>query len=396
MQEKIRHSWERLGIKLYWFLIVGLLLVVGVIFANHLITGRTPSATAVSIGSFSVYWYGIFIVRGIALGAYVVSDLASDRAIRLFTQSVSAKIQSVAITALNFPETIQQSLQKLKIARVGQFLLAWGFSPANLGFKDDDTAVIESTLAENEIIEKEWITEAPWKRWNPEYVWNGLIVCLLFGVIGARLYHVLTPSPSMAAIGIESPLDYFRNPAMLVNLRAGGLGIYGGLAGGAVGLWIYTRKKKVSMLAWADIAVVGVALGQVFGRWGNFFNQELYGRPTTLPWAIFIDPVHRLPAYAQFERFHPAFLYESLWSLLAFIVLFILAKKYDKSLLVGELTALYLIFYAVGRIILETVRLDSRPLMLAGLELNLAIATFVSILVAMGMAIWVIIRRVKH
>ena len=226
-------------------------------------------------------------------------------------------------------------------------------------------------------------------------MWNGLIVCLIFAVIGARLYHVLTPSPSMAAIGIESPLDYFQNPAMLFNLRAGGLGIYGGLAGGAVGLWIYTRRNKMSMLGWADIAVVGVALGQVFGRWGNFFNQELYGRPTDLPWAITIDPTHRLSAYAEFSTFHPAFLYESLWSLLAFFVLYFLAKRYYKSLLVGELTALYLIFYAVGRILLEMVRLDSRPMFLAGLELNMAVATFVSIIVAGLMAIWMIVRRVK-
>ena len=107
--------------------------------------------------------------------------------------------------------------------------------------------------------------------------------CLILGVIGARLYHVLTPSPSMAAFGIESPIDYFRNPSQLINLRNGGLGIYGGMAGGALGLFWYTRRQKLSMIAWADLAVVGMALGQVFGRWGNYFNQELYGRPSNLP-----------------------------------------------------------------------------------------------------------------
>lgn len=395
MQEKIQNFNERVGIKPYWYLIVGLLLIVGVIFVNHLVTGWMPQATAVSIGGFSIFWYGIFIVGGIALGAYVVADLATDRALREFNRTVPHKIQQLLIAVLNLPEAIQSALQKLKITKIGDLLLHWGFSPKNLGLNKEDTAVVENALQEEKRIKPEWLTNPPWKEWNPDHVWNGLIVCLIFGVIGARLYHVLTPSPSMAAIGIESPIDYFRNPAMLFNLRAGGLGIYGGLAGGAFGLWIYTRRNQMSMLGWADMAAVGVALGQVFGRWGNFFNQELYGRPTDLPWAITIDPVHRLTAYAEFSTFHPAFLYESLWSLFAFFVLYFLAKRHYKSLLVGELTALYLIFYAVGRILLEMVRLDSRPMVLVGVELNMAVATFVSIIIAGLMAIWMIIRRVK-
>ena len=93
MQEKIQQFNERVGIKPYWYLIIGLLLIVGVIFINHLITGDMPNATAVSIGGFSVFWYGIFIVGGIALGAYVVSDLAADRALRAFNTAVPHKIQ---------------------------------------------------------------------------------------------------------------------------------------------------------------------------------------------------------------------------------------------------------------------------------------------------------------
>lgn len=395
MQKKSLAFWERTSVKPYWFLIIALLLILAVVFGYHLVTERMPSAAAVSIGGFSIYWYGILIVGGIALGAYVVSDLATDRALALFNKAVPARIQAMAVAALNFPAAIQESLDKLRIATIGHFLLQWGYNPRNLGFKDEETAVVEQSLGGSELVQKEWINNAPWKIWNPDHVWNGLIICMIFGVIGARLYHVLTPSPSMAAIGIESPLDYFQNPAMLFNLRAGGLGIYGGLAGGALGLWIYSRWKKIPMLAWADIAVVGVALGQVFGRWGNFFNQELYGRPTTLPWAIYIEPTHRLPAFAQFDYFHPAFLYESLWNLLAFIVLFTLAKKYAKSLLVGELTALYLIFYAVGRILLEMVRLDSRTMTLGSLDLNMAVATFVSLVIAAAMAAWVIIRRLR-
>ncbi|MGD8855327.1 MAG: prolipoprotein diacylglyceryl transferase, partial [Chloroflexota bacterium] len=209
---------------------------------------------------------------------------------------------------------------------------------------------------------------------------------LVFAVIGARLYHVLTPSPSMAAVGIESPLDYFRNPMQLINIRSGGLGIYGAIAGGALGLLIYTRRQRVPAIAWADLAAVGLALGQFIGRWGNFFNQELYGAPTTLPWAVYIDPIYRLDDYVNFETFHPAFLYESLWNLMAFLVLLTLARRHWRRLQVGDLTALYLVFYAVGRILLEMVRLDSRTVSLGGTDLGLPVATLVSIIVALPMA----------
>jgi phosphatidylglycerol:prolipoprotein diacylglycerol transferase len=149
-------------------------------------------------------------------------------------------------------------------------------------------------------------------------------------------------------------------------------------------------------MAWADLAVVGLALGQVFGRWGNFFNQELYGRPTDLPWAVNIDPVYRLPEYSDVSRFHPAFLYESLWSLLAFFVLYTLARRYSNRLLTGELTALYLIFYAVGRSLLELIRLDSRTVTIGTFESSMAIATLVSIIIALLAALWVIYRRAAY
>ena len=196
----------------------------------------------------------------------------------------------------------------------------------------------------------------------------------------------------MAAFGIESPADYFRNPQLLFNLRNGGLGIYGGLAGGALGLFYFTRRNRLPLLPWADMTVVGVALGQAFGRWGNFMNQELYGRPTTVPWAIFIEPVNRLPAFADFSTFHPAFLYESLWNFLTFGLLIWLWRRREK-LLAGEMTAVYLIMYAIGRTLLETVRLDSRVVSLGGVDLPLAWATLVSLLVALSMVVAVALRR---
>jgi phosphatidylglycerol:prolipoprotein diacylglycerol transferase len=244
-------------------------------------------------------------------------------------------------------------------------------------------------------VKPEWVIDAPWRVWNPDHVWNGVVWSLVLGVIGARLYHVLTPSPSMAAVGIESPLDYFKNPYQLINLRNGGLGIYGGIVGGALGLLIYTRRQRLPMVQWSDVAAIGMALGQVFGRWGNFFNQELYGRTTNLPWGIQIEAQHRLQEFRDmtafpFEttKFHPAFLYESLWSLLTFIVLLTLFRRHSRKLLTGDLTALYLIFYAVGRILLETVRLDSRMVTVGDTTLNLAVATLVSLITVGVMVAW--------
>jgi phosphatidylglycerol:prolipoprotein diacylglycerol transferase len=365
------------------------------LFVNHLRTGAAPTSEAFVIRPLNlpIYWYGIVIVGGIVLGAYVVSTLARRRAEAVFADTVPTAVQRRTVHKLPLAEPHKQLLQKRGIYTLGDFLYYWGLDPRSIGFKPNELEEVGAVLANQPDVSTDWLTGAPWRIWNPDHVWNGLIVCLVFAVIGARLYHVLTPSPSMAAVGIETPLDYFQNPMMLINIRAGGLGIYGGLAGGALGLFIYTRRQKIPMLGWADLAVVGVALGQVFGRWGNFFNQELYGGPTSLPWGIFIDSAHRLPAYADINRFHPAFLYESLWNLLAFLVLYILARRYSDRLLTGELTALYLIFYAVGRTLLEMVRLDSRTMVLAGLDLHMAVATFVSLVLALVMAVWVGVRR---
>lgn len=381
-------------IALYWILIALFLAIVGGLYIYHLVSGQTPNRVAFSLGAgFEVYWYGIFIVGGIALGAYVVSCLAAERGTAVFRQSVPVIIQNKPISALALPAEIEQHLTKHKITTLGQLLLQWGYNPKNLGLKKEALPLLQTRLSDSPDIKEAWLSDAPWRIWNPDHVWNGLVWILFLAVIGARLYHVLTPSPSMAAVGIESPLDYFQNPYQLINIRNGGLGIYGGILGGLVGLYIYARRARIPMLAWADLAVVGLALGQVFGRWGNFFNQELYGAPSDLPWAVIIDPAYRLPAVSEFSRFHPAFLYESLWSLLTFLILYFLVTKYAKKLLTGEVMALYLIFYAVGRTLLEMVRLDSRMVDFGFMQLNMAIATFVSLIIAACMAAWIVLRR---
>lgn len=393
---------RRPKIELYWFVMALWIAALAVLFGWHLWTGNMPSAAAFFLFGLPVYWYGIFIVGGIALGATIVSRLAWQRWRETFLESVPDSIRQLPITAVSLPNTavslskpIQNKLNKRGIQTVGDMLLLWGTDPRSLGLKKTERSEAASALAALPGVESKWLTAAPWRIWNPEHVWNGIIICLILGVIGARLYHVLTPSPSMAALGIESPLDYFQNPQLLFNLRNGGLGIYGGLAGGALGLLIFTRRSKLPLLPWTDMAVVGMAIGQAFGRWGNFMNQELYGRPTSLPWAIAIDPLNRLPAFADFGFFHPAFLYESLWNFLTFGLLIWLWRR-RKRLLVGEMTAVYLIMYAIGRTLLETVRLDSRFVSLGGVHLPLAWATLVSILVAVSMVIWILGRRWRN
>ena len=397
MVENIEKLNNKKALDGYWFVIIGVWVITAVIFIIHLQSGYTPPAAAFTIPilNLPVYWYGIWIVGGISLGAVVISQLAKERMLALFAETVPVDVQQRAISSLNLAEEIEKKLQNRNLQSLGQLLLIWGANPKDVGLDGDESEQLLLALAESPDVDADWLKDAPWRQWYPEHVWNAMIIVLILGLIGARLYHIMTPSPSMAAVGIHSPIDYFRNPLQMINLRNGGLGIYGGLAGGALGLWIYTRRHRISMLNWTDLAVIGAALGQAIGRWGNFFNQELYGSPTNLPWAIFIDPQHRLPAYVEFERFHPAFLYESLWNWLTFGVLWMLAKKYPDKLKRGELTAFYLIFYAIGRILLESVRLDSRTMNLGVVELNMAVATFVSLLIAILMVFLIAWRRMK-
>ena len=217
---------------------------------------------------------------------------------------------------------------------------------------------------------------------DPDHVWNALILCVILGVIGARLYHVLTPSPSMG-----DPLYYFHHPLEIFNITRGGLGIYGAVAGGILGVLIYARRVKLDPWVWLDLGSPGLALGQAIGRWGNFINQELYGRPTDSPWGIYISPERRLAGYTQYERFHPTFLYESLWNLGTFVVLFSLLRRRGEKLLKGEILGLYAILYSTGRILLEFVRLDSPTLW------GIPIAQIVAALVILFVGGFLIYRR---
>ena len=187
--------------------------------------------------------------------------------------------------------------------------------------------------------------EAKRRGENPEHVLNMALIAIPLGIIGARLYHV-----------IDQWSFYSQNPSLIFG--GAGLGIFGAIIGGAIGLLIYTVWKKLKPLRWLDICVPGLILAQAIGRWGNFLNQELYGYPTNLPWAIYIDPAHRLPGYESFSRFHPLFLYESMWNFLGAFLLLLLARKLKNRLLNGDIFFLYIIYYSLGRFFLEGLKLD--------------------------------------
>ncbi len=205
------------------------------------------------------------------------------------------------------------------------------------------------------------VLEARRRGIDEDHVWNGLLVVLILGVIGARIYHVLS-SPSGTFVGLQYYLD---NPMEIINFRQGGLGIYGAVAGGAIGIWLYCRYAKLNFWSTIDLAIPSLAFGQAIGRWGNFFNQELYGYPTTLPWGIPIDAAHRLPQFSdltQFPvettRFTPTFLYESLYMLAVGFALLYLTRRWSK-IKPGDLLLLWAIFYGVGRFLTEFQRPDA-------------------------------------
>jgi len=225
--------------------------------------------------------------------------------------------------------------------------------------------------------------EAKRRGHNPELVWDGLIWALIGGIIGARLWHIFTPSPSQVEAGLDTA--YYLNLTNLVtvfNLGGteiklpaalavgnGGLGIPGAVIGGLIGLYFYVRQQKLVFIEWLDIVAPAVALGQAVGRWGNFVNQELYGAPTTLPWAITIDAPYRLPGFTDPAlKFHPLFLYESIGTALICAGLIYLSRRYAEKLRPGDLFWLYCIAYPALRFFLDFIRLDNAKVL--GLNAN--------------------------
>lgn len=198
-----------------------------------------------------------------------------------------------------------------------------------------------------------------------------------FGIIGGRLYHVA--SDWQIYFGTDG-----RGVAAAFRIWDGGLGIWGAVALGALGAWIGARRRHVALPPIADAIAPGIALAQAIGRWGNWFNQELFGQPTTLPWGLEIAPENRPVGYEAFETFHPTFLYESLW--LVGVALIVIWADRRFTMGHGRVFALYVLLYTIGRAWIETLRIDPVNTV-AGLRLNV----WTSVIVGIGAAVYLVL-----
>ena len=191
------------------------------------------------------------------------------------------------------------------------------------------------------------IAQKRWKdaRRDPAILRSLVVPVVIGGIVGARIYHLFT-GYSWRDLGVVGTVEIWR----------GGLSIWGALGGGLVVLAFVARRRHLELLVLLDAIAPAVAVGQAIGRWGNYFNQELFGRPTTLPWALEIDRAHRPIGYAQFHTFHPTFLYESLWCLLVFAGITWVERHF--RLRRGQAFFMYLALYTFGRTGFEALRID--------------------------------------
>lgn len=199
-------------------------------------------------------------------------------------------------------------------------------------------------------------------------------ICVPVGIVGARVYHVVT-----------SPSAYLDDPVAALRIWEGGLGIPGGILAGVLSAWWVCRRRGYSPTAMADACAPGVAVAQAIGRFGNYFNSELFGRPTTLPWGLEIDPSNP-DAVPGAQAYHPTFLYESLWCLGVAAVVVLVDRR--RRLGGGRAFALYVLLYAVGRGWIEALRIDDATTF-GGLRLN----EVVMLVVGAGAAAFLVARR---
>ena len=203
-----------------------------------------------------------------------------------------------------------------------------------------------------------------------------------FGVVGGRLYHVMTDWEIYFSEGGKGFLGALR-------IWEGGLGIWGAIALGGVGAWIGAKRQGVAFAPFADSIAPGVAFAQAIGRFGNWFNQELFGRPTTLPWGLEIDTANRPTNFTQFETFHPTFLYEAIACTLIGLFLLRADKRYVMGH--GRVFALYVAMYCAARGLIETLRIDDAHLIL-GIRLNV----FTALLIGAGALLYLVRSSEKY
>ena len=234
-----------------------------------------------------------------------------------------------------------------------------------------------------------WLTSVRWaKRGAPEgSVWDIVIWAIPFGIIGGRLYHVVSSPDAYFGPGFDGTADL----SLIPQIQRGGLGIWGAVLLGAVGAWIGCRRSGVKLSAFVDAAAPGLLLAQAVGRWGNYFNQELFGGPTTLPWGLQIDPDNaNFPAGMPTDTlFHPTFLYESLWNIAGVLILLALDRRFHFRR--GRLFWLYAMYYTLGRVWIEAMRIDdAEQISLFGVTARLNVWTSILVFVV-ALAVFVLL-----
>jgi prolipoprotein diacylglyceryl transferase len=205
---------------------------------------------------------------------------------------------------------------------------------------------------------------------DPNDIGRIAVVTVIAGVLGARIYHLFT--------GYKWDQDGI---AGAFQIWKGGLSIWGAVAGGAIGVIVMCRRYHLDTLAVCDAIGPGVVIAQAIGRWGNWFNQELFGKPTTVPWALKIDVDHRPPQYLTSATFHPTFLYESLWCLLVFATILWAERRF--SFRKGQAFMLYVSMYTFGRVFFEAMRSDPAS-RIFGVRFNLLLSAALCV----GFAVW--------
>ena len=209
-----------------------------------------------------------------------------------------------------------------------------------------------------------------------------LIWTIPLGIAGARFYHVLTHLGDYFGPGI--------NPWSVFFIWEGGIAIYGAVGFGALACWWASRRQQISFPALADSLAPGIAVGQALGRIGNWFNQELYGQPTDLPWGLEIDPAHRAPGFEQYETFHPTFAYEAIWNLSVAGVTLWADRKFRLGR--GKVFALYVALYGFGRIFTEHIRLDYSYEIFGPIRFNEAVAMLICLV---GIVAFVLLTKFR-
>lgn len=209
--------------------------------------------------------------------------------------------------------------------------------------------------------------EARRRTYDIDIVYGVFLPLIFWGTVGARIWHILTPPLSSVEIGLTTQY-YFSHPLDALAMWIGGFGLPGAWIGGLFAMFLFARKNGLPFLELTDLLAPGLVLAQTVGRVGNFFNQELYGLPTSLPWKIFIDPAHRLMGYESVQYYHPLFAYEALLNIANLTLLIWLSRRFIYWLKAGDLFLVYIGFYSFIRFFHEFMRIDLA--LVSGININ--------------------------